>query len=320
MTNNFSSNIEESTIKTNKSKGSLSWINISRARKNEIEFLRKKFNFDLSQLRLSSSNFKSQRPIIEENSKYSFLVIHFPIFNGENIVSAEIDFFITNKHLVSLHNNDLDVFMELFKLSKKDPQSFLSSKIQKPEILLYEILNKIVISSYDILDENSIAISEIESTIIDGEHSKAVKKILLLKRNIINIRKIMLSHKNIFKKLMLIKKSPSTATKLKEHYSKLIEHSKTFWEILDNQKEMIEALDETNESMLNYRISDIMKTLTIFSVIVFPLSLLAGLFGMNTTGGMPFINNSNGFWIIVSIMLFGIFLMILLFQRKKWFK
>lgn len=320
MANNISNNIKESLIKTSKSKNSLSWINISHARKNEIEFLRKKFNFDLNQLRLSSSNFKSQRPIIEENGKYSFLVIHFPIFDGENIVPAEIDFFITNKHLVSLHNNDLNVFTELFKLSKKDPESFLSAKIQKPEILLYEILSKIVLSSYDILDENSIAISEIESTIINGEHSKVVKKILLLKRNIINIRKIMQNHKNIFKKLVLIKKSPSTNTKLKEHYSKLIEHSKTFWEILDNQKEMIEALDQTNESMLNYRISDIMKTLTIFSVIVFPLSLLAGLFGMNTMGGMPFVNNPNGFWIIMTIMLFGILLMILLFQRKKWFK
>ncbi|MDA3840182.1 MAG: magnesium transporter CorA family protein [Patescibacteria group bacterium] len=320
MNQNISTNIKESIIKPTGSKKTLSWINISLARKNEIEFLRKKFNFKLSQLRLSSSNYKSQRPMLEESDNYFFLILHFPIFQNENIVSAEIDFFITKDFVITLHNNDLDDLQEFFNLSRKDPESLLSFNIQKPEILLYEILSKLTISLYDILDENSIAISEIESTIIEGEHRKVASKILLLRRNIINIRKIMQNHKNIFKKLMIIQKAPATTAILKEHYSKLIEHSKTFWEILDNQKEMIEALDQTNESMLNYRISDIMKTLTMFSVIVFPLSLLAGLFGMNTMGGMPFLKNPNGFWIIMSIMLFGIFLMILLFQRKKWFK
>ncbi len=320
MEKNITKNIDESIIKSLKGRKNISWINIARARKNEIEFLRKKFNFDLNQLRLSSSNYKSQRPIIEENDKYFFLVLHFPIFDGDNIVPAEIDFFITDNFVITLHNEDLDVLLEFFNLSRKDPESFLSSRIQRPEILLYEILNKIIISCYDILDENSIAISEIESTIIKGEHRSVANDILLLRRNIINIRKIMQNHKNIFKKLMFIQNNPTTAKTLKEHYPKLIEHSKTFWEILDNQKEMIEALDQTNDSMLNYRISDIMKTLTIFSVIVFPLTLLAALFGMNTIGGMPFVDNPNGFWIIMSIMLFGSLLMIIFFQRKNWFK
>ncbi len=320
MEENISTKIKESLIKSRGSRKNLSWINIALARKREIEFLRKKFNFDLRQLRLSSSNYKSQRPILEVNDKYFFLILHFPIFDGENIVSAEIDFFITSNFVITLHNDDLDALIEFFNLSRKDPESLLSSRFQKPEILLYEILSKLIVSCYDILDENSIAISEIETTIINGEHRKVANKILLLRRNIINIRKIMQNHKNIFKKLIIIQKSPSTIALLKEHYSKLIEHSKTFWEILDNQKEMIEALDQTNDSMLNYRISDIMKTLTIFSVIVFPLTLLAALFGMNITGGMPLMNSTNGFWIIMTIMLFGTFLMIIFFQRKKWFK
>ncbi|PLX20473.1 hypothetical protein C0584_05715 [Candidatus Parcubacteria bacterium] len=313
-------NIKESLIKSPRSRKNLSWISIASAKKTEIEFLRKKFNFDLKQLRLSLSNTKSQRPIIEENGKYFFLILHFPIFDGDNIIPAEINFFVTKQFVITLHDDNLDILNEFFNLSRKDPGSLLSSKLQKPEILLYEILSKLIISCYDILDENSIAISEIESIIMDGSHRQAVDEILLLKRNIINIRKIMQNHKNIFKKLMVIQKTPLAAEKLKEHYTKLIEHSKTFWEILDNQREMIEALDETNQSMLNFRISDIMKTLTMFSVIVFPLTLLAALFGMNITGGMPFLNDSNGFWIIMAIMLFGTFLMILFFQKKKWFK
>jgi magnesium transporter len=106
--------------------------------------------------------------------------------------------------------------------------------------------------------------------------------------------------------------------KLRAYYSQLIDYSKTIWRILDNQKEMIEVLNSSNESLLNYRISDIMKTLTIFSVIVFPLTLLAAIFGMNTVNGMPFVGTENGFWIIIAIMLTGCLGMLLFFEKKRW--
>ncbi|MDD5295233.1 MAG: CorA family divalent cation transporter, partial [Patescibacteria group bacterium] len=105
---------------------------------------------------------------------------------------------------------------------------------------------------------------------------------------------------------------------IKKYYYRLVEHSKRIWEFLENQKDMIEALHATNESLLNYQISDIMKTLTIFSVIVFPLTLLAAIFGMNTMGGMPFAETKNGFWIIIAIMLTGSLGMLAFFEKKKW--
>ena len=97
-----------------------------------------------------------------------------------------------------------------------------------------------------------------------------------------------------------------------------MENSKRFWENLEIQKEMVEILNNTNESLLNNRLNDIMKTLTIFSVIVFPLTLLAAIFGMNTMEGMPFINNPNGFWIIMAMMMFGCLGMLIIFAKKRW--
>jgi magnesium transporter len=105
--------------------------------------------------------------------------------------------------------------------------------------------------------------------------------------------------------------------KIKFFYRRLIEHTKRIWETLENQKEMIEVLNSTNESLLNYKISDIMKTLTIFSVIVFPLTLLAAIFGMNAKN-MPFVEEPHGFWIIISIMVTASLFMLLFFEKKKW--
>jgi magnesium transporter len=87
--------------------------------------------------------------------------------------------------------------------------------------------------------------------------------------------------------------------------------------MLDNQREMIEVLNGTNESLLNNKMTSIMKTLTVFSVIVFPLTLLAAIFGMNVKW-MPFVYNDHGFWQILVVMGLLSLMMLAFFKKKKW--
>ena len=314
----------------------LVWIDIRNAGKKEIEYLRKNYNFDLSHLRASSAKSISQRPMIIQEKDYFFMILHFPVFQsialennkrwkkrkkgntGYNIVAGEIDFFIGHGYLITLHNNNIKVLNEFFNLCKKDGNSLLAYEFESSAVLLYELLERLLQSCFYLLDQNSIEISKIEKIIFEQKQKKAVSKILLIRRNVINFRKIIQNHKNIIKKLMKMESELVPEEKIKKYYNKLLEHSKRIWEILENQKEMIEALNNTNESLLNYRISDIMKTLTIFSVIVFPLSLLAAIFGMNVVGSMPFMDSENGFWIIIIFMLLGCLGMLVFFERKKW--
>jgi len=314
----------------------LVWLNINNAGKKEIEYLRKKYNFELSHLQASLGKATAQRPDIAQgsNNKYLFMILHFPVFqknpevekkkrkknNNEryDIIPGEIEFFVGHGFLITLHNNNIKTLNDFFNLCKKDGDSLLSYQFESSAILLYELLEKLIIDCYALLDQNSIKISEVENVIFAQRQKRAVSQILSLRHNIINFRKIMQNHKNILKKLTRMESSLVPAEKIKVYYNKLIEHSKRIWEILENQKESIEVLNSTNESMLNYRISDIMKTLTIFSVIVFPLTLLAAIFGMNTLGGMPFAEHENGFWLIIVIMLVGCLGMLIFFERKKW--
>jgi len=313
-----SAKIQEIVFSNTRSRKKVTWININNARKPEIEYLRKKFNFNLNLLQFSSEVHTSQRPIMENHGKYLFLIMHFPILDDKNIISGEIDFFICKNTVVTIHNNNIPAFNDFFSLCKKNPESSMANKKPLTNLLLNEIFAKILTASYGLLDQNSVDIEATESVIFAQKEKHAVSQILSLKRNIINIRKITQSHKNIFKKLMNSDFSDLNNEDSKQQYRILIENTKTFWETMENQREMIIALDKTNESLLNYKISDIMKTLTIFSVIVFPLTLLAALFGMNVSGGMPLLDNPNGFWIINSIMLLGSLSMLFYFERKKW--
>lgn len=311
--------IEELTIDNPRTEGKLKWINIINAGKNEIDYLRKNYNFNLVHLKASAASVSFQRPQIFRGPDYLFLVLHFPVLKDDKIVSGEIDFFIGHGFLISTSGNNLKALSKFFDLGKKSPDSLVSFSLKSSAILLYEILGHLLDGCFQILDDNSVNLNEIEDLIFSGDQKDAVTRILTSRRNIINIRKIMQNHKNILQQLTAMESSLVERPAIKKYYAGLVEHTKRIWEKLDNQKEMIEVLNNTNESLLNDRMTNIMKTLTIFSVIVLPLSLMAGIFGMNAKY-MPFVDRPFGFWTILGIMFFASLIMLLIFERKKWLR
>jgi magnesium transporter len=313
----ISDRIEELIIDNPRTAPKLKWVNIINAGKAEIDYLRKNYNFDLVHLKSAAASVSFQRPQIFKGPNYLFLVLHFPSFVEEKIVASEVDFFVGHEFLITVNNGSLKSLVNFFNLGKKSPNSLLTYSMESSAILLYEILGHLLDSCYNLLDENSLSINEVEDLIFDNNQKEAVERILTLRRNIVNIRKTMQNHKNILQTLMEMESTLVERPAIKKYYHSLVEHSKRIWESLDNQKELIEVLNNTNESLLNDRMTDIMKTLTIFSVIVFPLTLLAAIFGMNAKY-MPFVDHPLGFWAILGIMLLCSLGMMVFFKHKRW--
>jgi len=97
--------------------------------------------------------------------------------------------------------------------------------------------------------------------IFAGEQKRSVTRILEIEHNIINIRRIMLSHKDVLKKMIDMKSSVLPAATLKNFYIELIEHTKKIWELSEGQKETIDALRNANETLLDYKTNNIIKNL-----------------------------------------------------------
>ncbi len=310
-------NIERLLIDNPKTDYSLAWLNVVDAGRKETDYLRKEYQFNLDHLRASVATVFSQRPMVAEENGYLFLILHFPTFFKGRIIAGEIEFFIGHGYLVTLHNDNIPALGELFNEAKRDADILLSYTTESSSTLLYEILDRLLNSCYSLIDQNSLAIEEVENMIFEQHQKDAVAKILNLRRNIINIRKIMQNHKNILQKLMSMKSSLVPPDSLKVQYGKLVEHSKRIWEMLDNQKEMVEVLNDTNESLLNDRMNNIMKTLTLVSVTLYPLTLMAGIFGMNAKY-MPFVDGHFGFWIILLLMAASSGVMLWYFRKKNW--
>jgi magnesium transporter len=308
-----------SQIQTVKSR-KLTWLNITNTSEQEINYLKKKFKFNQLDLNDSYAHKHAERPKINFRPDYIFLILLFPVYNRQTreIKPAEIDIYITKDHLITLHYNRLQPFKDFFQscLDKKlYKENYLN---QSPAMLLYEILDQLYQSIYPMIDHLSLNIDNIEKNMFLAKERQMVTEILIIKRNIVYFRKIMQVHKNILKKMCT---QHSIVFNYKENhpifYNDLLDYTKNIWDLLENYQQTINALEDTNNALVTFKLNDIMRTLTIFSVIVFPLTLMAAIFGMNTSF-MPIVGHPYDFWIILSIMGTATLLMFLYFKHKKW--
>lgn len=278
----------------------LRWINIVKPTNEEIEFLRKEFKFHPLDLKDCLS--PAQRPKIDKYTDYIFLVLLFPIFNRKTreIRPSEVDFFIGPDYLITVHDDVLPPIVDLFELCSMNEEA-RKKHLTDVHRLLYTLLNSLLLYCYPMMDHVSIDISNIEKKIFAGLEKDMVKEILIIRRNITNFRKIMQSHKNVLKKLTESRdETVFHINGLMIYFQQLIEDTKDIWDTLQGFKETIEALQQTNESLISFRINDIIKTLTIISVMALPVNLVVFLFsaGANDT---PLIHLAQGFWILTGL-------------------
>src|SRR5574344_1431202 len=146
----ISNKIQEIQIDNPKTKSnSLTWLSIINAEKKEIDYLRRKFNFNISHLKASIATVFAQRPMVEDEDKYVFVILHFPTFKGDRIVPGEIEFFISHGYLVTLHNGNLKSLNDFFEYCKKNPEQLLSFNNESSSILLYELLSRLIKDSFN---------------------------------------------------------------------------------------------------------------------------------------------------------------------------
>jgi len=297
------------------------WINITDPTEKTMNDLREEYKFH--PLDITDCLTLSHRSKVDIYQNYTFLVFIFPFYvpKTREIEAAEIDIFISNKYLITVqHGNNLDIFNNFFEKFRLSPDLRQEHSDKSPERLIYELFNRLYLYCFPMVDHLSFDCDEIEKAIFGGKEKEMVSEILIIRRNITDFRKIMQVHKNTLKKMIFnFKDNPLYVMKKTDlYFESLIDTTKEIWDTLENLKERIEALQQTNESQISFKLSDIMRILTIISVLTLPINLLATTFGMNTVNNMPFINDPYGFWHIVGIMAVLLTIMLVIFKKNKW--
>ncbi|MFA6422119.1 MAG: magnesium transporter CorA family protein [Candidatus Buchananbacteria bacterium] len=295
------------------------WINIVNAGKKEIQYLKRKFKFNDLDLNDSYAQKFAQRPKFDVRNGYCFLILQFPFYNKKSklVEAEEVNFFIGWDYVITLHRNSLLPMVELYNFCENDKFYRSQYFTGQSGFLIYELISRLQQHCYPMLDHISLDIKNIENNIFSGRERRMVNEILTVKRNILNFRRIMQAHESVINKLTREKIDFLNLSDFKDYFKNAIEHTREIWDILNNQKEILDALENTNTSLVSFKLNDVMKTLTMFSVIVFPLTLFAALFAMDT-GGMPFRESPYGFWMVIGLLVVIALGMLLFFKRKKW--
>ena len=303
------------TIKHN----NFTWYIIDKPTKKQVGWIDKNFKFEKEDL--TDCLPPLQRPKLVDRQNYLFMILLFPYYDrkSQKIEASEIDFFIDQNKLILVHDNQLPPIVTLQKECQEN-NAAREQYLTDGSRLLYEILNRLLHYCFPMLNHISQDIDNAETNILNVYERKksVITEILRIKRNIVNFRKIMQAHKSVISKLIKCSEKFYSPTYLHYYFNNLVNHTKDIWDFLENYKDTIDALHETHESLLSLRLNQIIKTLTIFSVIVFPLTLFAAIFGMNTMNSMPFVDSPYDFWIVVIIMLLSAILMLGYFKNKKW--
>jgi len=296
----------------------IEWINISQKGDEEINFLRKGFNFLESDIQECLK--ETVHPAIFIRGDYAFFEMLFPVYNRKTqlLENGEINFFIKDNILITIHNNKMFQISDFFNLLEND--GYLKSKFLQgnPIILLCGIFDYLPNSYFPMLNHMEEDVVDLEKMIFAGEERQNTKNILKLRWNIVNFKRTIESHKNIIEHLISDGEHLFSVSRLKIYYSVLIDKIDDISKILDNQKESIGALEQTNNSLVSFQLNDIMKVLAIISVIMMPATFISQLFGMSAK--IPLNSESSStFYIVLSLCILSMVLFIFYFRKKKWF-
>ncbi len=293
----------------------LKWYDFPKPDQSIIDFLAKKFKFH--PLDLEDCLTEIQRPKIDEYSNYLFIVLHFPIWSQRTrqITTEEVDIFIGQSFVITLHNDALPPLEKIRTACQKKSGREKYFK-RGSGYFLYELTSELFDYCFPIIDKLWQQVSSIERDVFDQEGMRdLLKDIMLLKKNIITFRRILQPERPVVSALEH-KNKKFLPEKLEVYFDDVVDKIEKQWNSLDSLKEVAETLQDANESLISHRSGETIKILTIFSVIMLPLTLISGIFGMNVT--VPLQESPVAFLTISGVMLATVVSMLAYFRWKKW--
>jgi magnesium transporter len=295
----------------------LRWINIERPASLEQGWLEE--HFDFHPLDLEDVRSRNQRPKIDEYPDYLFIVLNFPVFDKAvgRLNAGELDLFVGPDYLITIPKQPLQPVEYLFERCRSKEELRQQYFSKGSGYLLYRIVDDSFDYCFPMLRKIGNKLDAAEEDIFSGRSEEIVRDISNIKQEIINFRKIIRPQRVVLRDLERTKqKFLAPDLDLEIYFDDIVDASERIWDMLENYKEVVAALEETNESVISHRVNDVLRVLTAISVIVLPLTLLASIWGMNVR--VPGEADLTAFWVIIASMVVLLVGMLGYFRYRRW--
>ncbi len=293
----------------------VTWVNIEKPTVEDMDYLRQRYPFH--PLDLEDCLSRIERPKIDEYDDYLFIIMQFPVFDASRRVSrpSEVDLFIGAGYLVTVHDGNLWPIAKLFDDCQADEQARQKHMGRGASRLLHDVIDRLVDYCFPILYKVDANIREIEEDIFTEQVPDVVREISWVRRDIITLQRIVKPQIAIVSNLEH-KDRPFIREELDVYFGDVLDHLYKAWDTLEDHRDVIEGLSDTANTLTSYRINEVMKILTVISIIILPLTLVSGIYGMNIP--LPLAGHPFSFAFILLLMVLMVGGMLLYFKKRRW--
>jgi magnesium transporter len=277
-------------------------MNIVQPTPYDVEYLRKAHP-EIHPLHLEDVLSPMERPKIDDQDDYVFLVMHFPYWDPVLRLSRprEVDIIVGRRYLITVHDGTLKPINDLFDGAKHDQD------------VLHRLMGKGASHAfYEIIDLN---IREIEENVFTANPRVIIRDIALIRRDVIALRRIIRQQVPILENLER-RERPIIQEEMEDYFGDIADHMYRARDIIDENAEVIASLAETADALVSNRINDVMRILTVISVIMLPLTLISSIYGMNI--GLPLQEHPQAFLFVNGMMIGIVVLMLAFFRFRNW--
>ncbi len=295
--------------------GGTRWVDVRSPTGEQIEQIGEEYH--LHPLVVDDIGSRIQRPKIDIYDDYLCIVLKFPIHDKETRLNdaAEIDFIVGQDLFMTFHDGRLRPLVTLIDSIFESDEISIELLRASPGHLLYEVVDRLVDYLVPIVPRLEERIAAIEDMIFDESSLRTVQEISVVQRDLISLRRILRPQLTMLSRFE-IATFPFMAEEIDEYWGDITDHLGRTIDSLEELSEILTALSDTHDKLISQRMNEIIKTLTIFSVIMLPLTAIGGFFGMN----VPFPHQDRWYaTVLILLMMLTLSLgMIHYFRRKKW--
>lgn len=294
----------------------ITWIDIADPTLHDVGIIRRLYP-NLHPLNLEDILSPIERPKIDEEEDYIFIVAHFPLFDREQRLSrpSEINFFIGRDFLITIHDDRLKPLSQTFNECRESGEQCHRLLGKSSGHAFYVLLDKLVDNIFPMLEKVDGNIRRVEEDIFDAEGVGMIRTIALVRRDTIALRRIIRQLVTIITQIDRMSTS-LIHEDLEEYFGDIVDHIQRARDIIDEDVEIIGGLSETADTLLSHKINAVIRILTVFSVIMLPLTFVTSMFGMNVL--LPLQDHPDAFLLISIVMLLISGLMIAYFRYRHW--
>ena len=273
--------------------------------------------FEFHKLTIEDCIETRNQPKVEGFESYLYFIVHGikPNETGPgNFATKELDGYLGNNFVVTFHIQRFKSIKTIKEQIRKSPFACQRG----PAFLLHHILDEVVDQYMPVVEDFDSEINRLEERVFDMRRSSnaILGDIMDLRRSVARLRRVSVRQLEVIYR-MSHGEFPQIPEKILPFYRDVHDHLQRITDLAESYRDLVSGLFDIHFSVVANKANDVMKTLAVVSAIILPLSLIAGIYGMNFEN-MPELHSRNGYYITMAGMVLLAVVLLIYFWRKGW--